>query len=40
MALPLFHAELNSLASELADARFHEAPRLRNELLGRRQTLE
>ena len=34
-ALPLFHAEFNSLASELADARFHKAPRLRNELLGR-----
>ncbi len=32
---PLPHAELNSLASDLADARFISAPRLRNELLGR-----
>ena len=29
------YAELNSLASDLADARFGSAPRLRNELLGR-----
>ena len=29
------HAELNSLASDLADAKFHDAPRLNNELLGR-----
>ena len=34
-ARPLFHAELNSLASGLADARFESAPRLQNELLGR-----
>ena len=34
-ARPLLHAELNSLASELADARFKSAPRLHNELLGR-----
>ena len=34
-ARPLFHAELNSLASDLADARFESAPRLQNELLGR-----
>ena len=32
---PLFHSELNSLASDLADARFKSAPRLHNELLGR-----
>ena len=32
---PLFRAELNSLASDLADARFKLAPRLRNELVGR-----
>ena len=32
---PLFHAELNSLASDLADARYSGAPRLRNELVGR-----
>ena len=31
----LLHAELNSLASDLADAKFHDAPRLNNELLGR-----
>ena len=34
-ARPLFRAELNSLASDLADARFESAPRLQNELLGR-----
>ena len=34
-AKPLVHAELNSLASKLADARFKHAPRLSNELLGR-----
>ena len=34
-AKPLLHAELNSLASDLADARFKSAPRLHNELLGR-----
>ena len=34
-AKPLGHAELNSLASDLADARFNKAPRLHNELLGR-----
>ena len=34
-ARPLFHAELNSLASDLADARFESAPQLQNELLGR-----
>ena len=32
---PFFHAELNSLASDLADARFNSAPKLRNELVGR-----
>ena len=32
---PLLHAELNSLASDLAAARFKSAPRLQNELLGR-----
>ena len=32
---PLFHAELNSLASDLADTRFGDAPKLRNELVGR-----
>lgn len=32
---PYMHAELNALASDLADARFAKAPRLRNELLGR-----
>lgn len=32
---PLLHAELNSLASDLADARFKKSPRLRNELLCR-----
>ena len=32
---PLFHAELNSLASDLADDRFYSAPKLRNELVGR-----
>ena len=31
----LSHGELNSLASDLADARFSSAPRLHNELLGR-----
>ena len=31
----LEQAELNSLASELADARFSESPRLKNELLNR-----
>jgi len=31
----LSRAGLSALASDLADARFHEAPRLRNELLGR-----
>lgn len=31
----LLHAELNSLASSLADARFSQAPRLRNELVVR-----
>ena len=31
----LHHAELNSLASSLADARFEHAPRLRNELVVR-----
>ncbi len=34
-AKPLLAAELNSLASDLADARFKSAPRLPNELLGR-----
>ena len=34
-AKTLLHAELNSLASDLADAKFHAAPRLNNELLGR-----
>ena len=34
-AKPLSHAELNGLASQLADARFKSAPRLHNELLGR-----
>ena len=34
-AMPLGHAALNSLASDLADARFVRAPRLHNELLGR-----
>ena len=34
-AKPLLHAELNSLASGLADARFNSAPRLHSELLGR-----
>ena len=34
-AKPLLHAELNSLASDLADTRFKSAPRLHNELLGR-----
>ena len=34
-ARPLQNAELNSLASDLADARFDSAPRLQNELLGR-----
>ena len=34
-AKPLAHAELNSLASDLADARFNKTPRLHNELLGR-----
>lgn len=29
------YAQLNSLASALADARFHEAPRIHNELLSR-----
>ena len=32
---PYMHAALNALASDLADARFAEAPRLHNELLGR-----
>ena len=32
---PLFRAELNSLASDLADARYSGAPKLRNELVGR-----
>ncbi len=32
---PLFHAELNCLASDLADARFRSAPTLRNELVCR-----
>ena len=32
---PLFRAELNSLASDLADARFKRAPKLRNELVSR-----
>ena len=32
---PLLHAELNRLASDLADVRFKDAPRLHNELLGR-----
>ena len=31
----LEQAELNSLASKLADARFDESPRLKNELLNR-----
>ena len=31
----LLHAELNSLASSLADARFSQAPKLRNELVVR-----
>ncbi len=31
----LLHAELNSLASDLADVRFQSAPKLRNELLSR-----
>ena len=34
-AKPLAHAELNSLASDLADTRFARAPRLHNELLNR-----
>ena len=34
-AKPLSHAELNGLASQLADARFKSAPQLHNELLGR-----
>ena len=34
-AEPLTRAELNSLASELADARFKKSPRLHNELLNR-----
>ena len=34
-ARPLDPAELNSLASDLADERFADAPRLRNELLNR-----
>ena len=34
-AKPLLHAELNSLASDLADSRFKSSPRLHNELLGR-----
>ena len=34
-ARPLFHAEINSLASDLANARFESAPQLQNELLGR-----
>ena len=34
-AKTLPHAELNSLASDLADVKFHDAPRLNNELLGR-----
>ena len=34
-ARPLLHAELNRLASDLADVRFKDAPRLHNELLGR-----
>ena len=32
---PLRYAEVNSLASDLADARFERAPRIHNELLGR-----
>ena len=32
---PFARAELNSLASDLADARFAHAPRLHNELLNR-----
>lgn len=31
------HADLNSLASELADRRFHKCPKLRNELLNRQK---
>ena len=31
------HAELNGLASELADRRFHSCPRLHNELLNRQR---
>ncbi|MDE2665979.1 MAG: ATP-binding protein [Acidobacteriota bacterium] len=34
-AKPLVHSDLNSLASDLSDARFDSAPRLHNELLGR-----
>lgn len=34
-AKPFSHAELNSLASDLADRRFAHAPRLHNELLSR-----
>ena len=34
-AATLTRAALNSLASDLADAKFHDAPRLHNELLGR-----
>ena len=34
-AKTLPHAKLNSLASDLTDAKFHDAPRLNNELLGR-----
>ena len=34
-AKPLLHAALNSLASDLADARFESAPQLNNELLAR-----
>ena len=31
------HADLNSLASELADRRFHQCPKLHNELLNRQR---
>ena len=34
-AMPLTRAELNSLASDLADVRFRKSPRLHNELLSR-----
>ncbi len=34
---PYRHAELNSLASDLADRRFHKCPRLHNELLNRQR---